>query len=142
MHYTIERTTTLDPQEIINYQKECGSNTWGVGTVAIWQDAIERALCIVTIRVEGKLVGLGFLVGNLRHADPVDVSVHPSFQNQGLGKLIIEELLSFAEEQQIKYITLVRDPQSPWLKTFYEQFGFQDINFAMTYLPSATSEDY
>ena len=78
-----------------------------------------------------QLVGVGMLVGNQRHAELVDGTVHPDFRRQGIGRVILSERIAFAREEQIRYVGLTHDERSPWLKEYYERHGFKPIGFAM-----------
>lgn len=126
--------TEITGAEIVSLQAACGSTGWGLGTEEMWNTCIRQALCVVGARdSDSKLVGLGFLIGNIRHAEPVDVTVDPSVQRQGIGRRIMQELLTFANDNEIQWVNLIRDPATPWLKEFYESMSFEDIDFAMAY---------
>lgn len=50
-----------------------------------------------------------------------DVVVHPDFQRQGLGKILINEVIKQLRCSDINTITLFADPQ---VLTFYKNLGF------------------
>jgi ribosomal protein S18 acetylase RimI-like enzyme len=54
----------------------------------------------------------------------VDMAVHPDFQRQGLGKRIMESLMTYLRETAPKtaYVSLIADDGAPAL---YRQFGFE-----------------
>ena len=127
--------------EILAFMAASGNTGWGLGTEEMWTKCIEQSLCVVTVRQDdGVIVGLGFLVGNARHAEPVDVSVLPELQRQGLGKQIMDKLMSFAIESNIRFVNLIADPGKPWLKDYYGSMGFHPIDFAMTHERSFAPE--
>jgi GNAT superfamily N-acetyltransferase len=99
----------------------------------VWRRCIVESLCIVTARdtTSEKLVGIGFLAGNSRHCQLVDLSVHSSIRKCGIGRRIVNELISFAKQHKVPYLGLTYDKKSPWLKDFYEKCGFILIDFAM-----------
>ena len=47
-------------------------------------DALPRSLHAVTLRHDGRLVGMGRVVGDGLHVQVVDIAVHPDVQGQGL----------------------------------------------------------
>jgi ribosomal protein S18 acetylase RimI-like enzyme len=129
----IEVDDSITPSEIMDLQKACGSTAWSLGDETMWQDCIKQSLCIVTARNERKLVGVGFLVGNARHAELVDIVVDPEARGDRVGTRITEALIADAEKRGVRYLNLVRDPNQPWLKSYYESLGFAEINFAMEF---------
>lgn len=97
-----------------------------------WAMCLKQNLLNVSVRNEvGELIGIGFLCGNLRHAEIVDLVVHPGYRKQGIGREIIQLIVTFANKHHIKYLGLTYDTRHTWLKYFYESEGFQQIDFAM-----------
>ena len=83
--------------------------------------ALRNSHSLATARVEGKLVGLanaisdGYLVAYFPH-----MLVHPSFQRRGVGRLMMEALLSkYAGFHQLM---LTADGEAV---SFYESMGFR-----------------
>ena len=117
----------VTPEEILYVREDSG------GDLALWQRCINDSMCIVTARdtTSERLVGIGFLAGNSRHCQVVDLSVHTSARRNGAGGRIVHELISYAKQNKVRYLGLTYDKKSPWLKPFYEKHGFQVIDFAM-----------
>lgn len=71
-----------------------------------------------------QLVGFArVLTDTLRFAYIYDVMVSESLRNKGLGKFIIEHILSFPALKNVKYFELTCVNE---LVDYYKQFGFQD----------------
>lgn len=99
---------------------------------AEWQACLQQNLINVSARNEKReVVGVGFLCGNQRHAELVDLVVHPDFRKHGIGRGICEVVINYALENGIKYFGLTFDKKNAWLKDFYESEGFRQIDFAM-----------
>ncbi len=97
-----------------------------------WESCIKQNLINVSARNDdGEVVGVGFLCGNQRHAELVDMVVHPAFRKQGIGRKISKIIIDYAVKHKIKYFGLTYDKDFPWLKEFYESEGFRLIDFAM-----------
>lgn len=68
----------------------------------------------------GRLLGDGALFLML-----VDVAVHPNHQGKGIGKRIMESLVTFADlHAPHAYVSLVADPLGQRL---YPKYGFEDV---------------
>jgi N-acetylglutamate synthase-like GNAT family acetyltransferase len=126
--YEVSLDRYIDPTEI---QTLRASVEWGTDEIEVWQTTLETALAVASVRQNQELIGIGFLVGSPRHAVLCDVTVHPKAQKEGVGGNIVDALVGQAEDQQIKYVTLTFNEQSPWLEKFYRKHGFLPINNAM-----------
>ncbi|HMG90109.1 MAG TPA: GNAT family N-acetyltransferase [Chryseolinea sp.] len=93
------------------------------------EELVERAysntLFSVVARDEsGLIIGMGRILGdNAIYLHVQDVIVHPAFQRQGIGKLIMDELLAYIEKVGVKN-TNVGLMCSKGREKFYESFGF------------------
>lgn len=92
-------------------------------------DAAERALpgsCYgVHILYAGLIVGMGRIIGDgALNFEIVDIAVDPDHQGNGLGRKIMQNLMSWFEKHVSPgaYITLVAD-----VPELYEKFGFKNV---------------
>ena len=86
-----------------------------------------------------RLVGIAMVAGNQRHAELVDATVHTDVRQRGIGRMMMERLVDYVREENIKYVSLTYDKTKPWLKDGYSQHGFESINFAMWHKDSLDS---
>lgn len=128
--YRVERSTEVDPNEIIALRAADGSRVF---TPEKWQKNLKLSLCTVLARdpTDRRLIGIGFVSGNAFHAELVDLTVHPDYRQQGIATLIGAELLNYVNEEEIEYVGLTYDESKPWLRDFYAKGGFVPINNAM-----------
>lgn len=69
-----------------------------------------------------------------------NIAVHPNFRRQGIGKLLIEELMRYARSEKIESLTLeVRVTNEPAIK-LYQSFGFKSAGVRPKYYQD-TNED-
>ncbi|MTB68476.1 GNAT family N-acetyltransferase [Providencia sp. wls1943] len=54
----------------------------------------------------------------------VELSVQQSAQGQGLGKQLIQQVIEFAQSQQIGQVTLTTFRDIPWNAPYYQRLGF------------------
>jgi GNAT superfamily N-acetyltransferase len=118
--------------EILTLMDDCRYTGWGRGTLDVWDSCLRQSLCVVSARDEdASLVGIGFLIGNMRHAEIVDLSVRPDVQRMGLGRRIVSSLVEFAAAAETRYLNLFAAPGRPWLTDWYASQGFEQIDFAL-----------
>jgi predicted GNAT family N-acyltransferase len=83
-------------------------------------EALPRSLHVVTLREDGRLVGMGRVVGDGLHVQVVDIAVHPDSQGQGLSRMIMDNIMEFIETlPRSTIVNLFADID--WL---YQKFGF------------------
>lgn len=90
------------------------------------QTAIENSFLIVSLfyKQNNKEQLIGFARVTSDHAFNAtvwDVAIRPSFQGQGLGKILIHQVIHQLRESEITTITLFADPQ---VVNFYSHLGF------------------
>ncbi|MCH6269106.1 GNAT family N-acetyltransferase [Neobacillus citreus] len=86
---------------------------------------LKNTLFSVCIYDQSTLIGLGRVVGDggtVFHI--VDIVVKPSYQGQGLGKVIMKEIINYLDKNTYpgSYVSLIADDPANRL---YENFGFQ-----------------
>jgi len=79
--FRIDVNGPVTPEEIIAVREQIS------GDVDVWRQCIAQSFCIVTARdtIDEKLLGIGFLAGNSRHCQIVDLSVHSLRASVGLA---------------------------------------------------------
>jgi ribosomal protein S18 acetylase RimI-like enzyme len=85
-------------------------------------NALQNSLYAVQVRHESTVVGMGRIVGDGGlNFDVVDIAVAPEHQGFGLGRMIMEALMTHlnATAAPGAYITLMAD-----VPALYEKFGF------------------
>lgn len=88
---------------------------------------LENALFNVTIYDKEKLIAMGRIVGDgatVFHI--IDVAVHTAYQKQGLGKLVMDHIMFYIEENSFKgtYVNLISETPANYL---YEKYGFKYV---------------
>ena len=86
---------------------------------------LRGSLFAVTARVQGRLVGMGRVIGDGgSFAQITDIAVHPDVQGRGLGHRIVGHLVDWCERElpESCYLSLIADPPADRL---YAKFGFE-----------------
>ena len=85
---------------------------------------LPNSLYATTVRHEGKLIGMGRVVGDGGcNFEVVDIAVHPDYQKIGVGQMIMSAIMSYLEKNapESAYVSLIADHHSPAL---YKKYGF------------------
>ncbi|CAM4098780.1 GNAT family N-acetyltransferase [Saccharibacillus endophyticus] len=124
------------PEEYIELRVAAGMSP---RTLEAAQNGLPNSLFCVTLREEGRLVGMGRVLGDGGCAYLIsDIVVHPSMHRRGLGKRIMTEIETYldANVPPRSFVSLIADTPADAL---YRHFGFIDTAPASIgmYRPSA-----
>jgi ribosomal-protein-alanine N-acetyltransferase len=86
------------------------------------------------------LLGLGCYWSILEEAHITILAVHPNYQRQGLGKLLLYALLRDAKRRQLEWATLEVKPSNQAALSLYQKFGFSEAGRRRRYYKD-TGED-
>ena len=100
---------------------------WPTLDETLAEQGLSNSLYAVVVQDEkGKIVGMGRVVGdNAIYFHIQDVIVRPEFQRQGIGKLIMKELMSYVNRTGGKNSSIGL-MSSKGREAFYRSFGFMD----------------
>lgn len=117
---TIIRNDVILPEEL---NELLSTNEWAVYPIEKLEQCINMSWGNVCVRNDDKrLIGyVRVLSDGIRHAYICSLIVHPQYRNNGIGTMIMDELLSMLREENL-YPTLVSGPDK---RRYYEKFGFE-----------------
>lgn len=118
----------LTAEEFCDLQEAVGFGRPSLTQIEI---ALKNSIYTVSWEVDGKIVGMGRLVGDgARIFYLQDIFIHPKYQGQGIGTEIVKRLLSYIENLQLEncsgpYQIMVGLMAANGKESFYERFGFK-----------------
>ena len=96
---------------------------WKYRNIKDIQTSLERSVLVTSAWDNEMLIGIARATGDgLFNATIWDVAVHPHYQKQGIGALIIKSMLTKLDDHGIPLITLYTECAK---KHFYSKFGFK-----------------
>jgi predicted N-acetyltransferase YhbS len=94
--------------------------------------AAENSHTVCSAYVDQKIIGFGRAISDGQYQSAIyDVVVLPAFQNQGVGKLIMEALLQKLPKSGPVLIFV-----APGKQDFYSKFGFGNLKTGMGLFPN------
>ena len=107
---------------------ELWETVWGNGpSVEQTELAMKNTLFRVSVWDEDKLVAMARMIGDLGLDYYIkDVIVRPEYQGKGIGRMLVNELLKFINDNGVKgtaiFVELCAEPDKI---QFYQKFGFE-----------------
>lgn len=97
---------------------------WQERTEKIWKEVFEKSTSIVCVKKENQLVGFGCFVGNGRMGTIFDIHIHPDYQKQKIGTLLMNHLVKQIKTGDYTFIGLFAWEENQSVLEFYKKFGF------------------
>ncbi|GAX90845.1 GNAT family N-acetyltransferase [Effusibacillus lacus] len=118
------RTNIPNKDEYFQLFQSTGWNPNGTWTKDILYEAVKNSWYIVTVYKDDKLVASGRIISDgFVQCFICEMMVLPEYQNQGLGKSIMINLINHCKSKGIRWIQLAC---ATGKKGFYEKIEFQE----------------
>ena len=104
---------------------------WGEYTPEQWKIVIDKSTFMVEVLHQNQTIGFARVVDDTRMCMIYDVCVHPDYQKQGVGTLLMKDVLKYVEANDFAVVNLFYDRDNKGLDNFYRKFGFESIPNAM-----------
>ncbi len=100
---------------------------WGHPTIEQVEIALKNSIYTICILEDDKVIAMGRIIGDNSMSYFIkDVVVIPEYQGRGVGRLLINDMLSYLKEITPKDWKFCVELMSALGKeTFYEKFGFE-----------------
>jgi len=83
---------------------------------------IGKSFCFFVAKIDSKIVGMGRSISDgVCDAYIQDVAVLPDHQGMGIGKMIVQRIVEYLQQNQITWIGLIATPNAD---AFYGKLGF------------------
>jgi L-amino acid N-acyltransferase YncA len=98
----------------------------------IFEDKLKKGYPVIVAVIENKVVGFGYY-SEFRFREAYRFTVEHSvyvdndYHGNGIGKLIMENLIDLAKNQKLHTMIAVIDSENQSSVTFHEQFGFKTV---------------
>jgi ribosomal-protein-alanine N-acetyltransferase len=138
----IKTLTEKELDQVLELDNLCFSGLWSLDGYKREIESPNSCLLILTINIDEneKVIGLGCFWAILDEAHLTILAIHPDFQGQGLGKLLLGKLLEEAENRSLERATLEVGENNKKALNLYQQFGFKEAGRRKKYYKK-TEED-
>ena len=124
----IREYSKIDDKKVKNLINENLIETFGVGKSDGWEDFnfYKKSGRIFYVADEkGKIVGTAALVNKKSEGEIKRMYVKKDYYGKGLSKKLLDKIISFARDKEIKEIKLTTDRKRERAQSFYKKNGFR-----------------
>lgn len=136
----IRTMSERDSSAVWELEKKCFSVPWSEESIRAMFS--EKGYWNLTARDDGLLVGYIGMKAVLDEADITNVAVDPDRGRQGIGKMLLRELLAKAGELGIRRIFLEVRVSNTAARALYEQAGFRTVDVRKNYYEKPKEDAY
>ncbi len=138
----IKNLTEKELDQVLELDDLCFGGLWSFDGYKQEIESPNSCLLILTTNIGKieKVIGLGCFWSILDEAHLTILAIHPNFQGQGLGKLLLGKLLKEAENKSLQRATLEVGENNKEALNLYQQFGFKEAGRRKKYYKK-TGED-
>ena len=118
--------TEKELEQVIELDDLCFGGLWSLEGYRREIYSPNSILLIITIDVneQEKVIGIGCFWSVLEEAHITILAIHPDFQRQGLGKLLLKNLLAEERKKNLERATLEVGKSNSIALNLYEKLGF------------------
>lgn len=131
--HQFQQMSLADVEQVLVNEQQGYSHPWSEG---IFRDCIKSGYDCWLLQYAGHTVGHGILSVAAGESHLLNVCVHPDYQGNGLGRLLVEYMMELAQLQRAQSIFLEVRPSNVAAYKLYESLGFNEIGISSNYYPA------
>ncbi len=130
--------TSSDLSAVCAIEQQVQYAAW---TEKLFSDGLERHWCLVAERAE-QIVGFAVVQFVVDEASLLNIAVEPTQQKQGIGRLLLDEVLAQASAKKATTVFLEVRASNQRAIQMYQQAGFNEMGLRKNYYPSANGKEH
>ncbi len=127
-----------DLNTIVEIESRNYDYPWGYG---IFSDCLVAGYYCIVVEIDGEVVGYSIMSMAAAEAHILNLCVDGEWQYQGLGNLLLQEILSYARQLDVQRMFLEVRPSNPVAIRLYEQAGFNRLGIRPDYYQSTNGRE-
>ncbi len=106
---------------------------WTTGNM---RDCLSSGYCCWVYLQEKRIIGHAIMSVAVGEANILNLCIHPDMQGRGLGRRLLEQMLTLARQQQADTVFLELRNSNRTASTLYDAMGFNEIGIRHNYYPA------
>lgn len=134
----IRRMEMKDAQSVYKLSRENFSESWALS--AIEKEVTNPVASYFVAEFEGEVIGFGGMWHVLDEGEIMNIAVHKAYHRQGVGQLILQEIIAEAKRRKLVVIHLEVRISNEAAKRLYLKQGFNSITIRKAYYHNPTED--
>ncbi len=112
-------------EQVVSLDQTCLGGLWNHSGYQREIDSPNSTALVLNLIPDQKIIGIGCFWAILEEAHLTVIAIEPDYQNQGLGQLLLCQLLEEAVQQKLERATLEVKTSNQIALNLYQKFGFK-----------------
>ena len=136
VHY--RRMRMADLSEVARLEKALYAFPWSLGN---FRDSITAGYDCWSVAHGERVIGYAVLMIALDEAHLLNIAIAPEWQNQGIGRAFLDNMIEVARSAGCQIIYLEVRPSNVVARHLYRKMGFQQIAIRPDYYPATAGRE-
>ncbi len=123
--FVITHALEEDVKEILAIDRECLDGLWS--EVSYLEELANKNSEMLVLRSEGEILAVGCMWLYFEECHIIMLAVKPEYQNQGLGSILVWQMLDNAHRFGAEWVVLEVRVSNSKAINLYKQFGFKEV---------------
>jgi len=123
---------SVDLGAVVAIERAAYPFPWSNG---IFRDCLRVGYCCWVVEHEGAVIGYGIMQVVARESHILNLCVHPAYQRQGCGRVLLARLLELARDHRADTVLLEVRPTNEAAIALYTRMGFNEVGVRRAYYP-------
>lgn len=131
MDFTFKKMDIQDLEEIKDVLLSDFDNFWSYEVLR--EELLSDSSLYIVAKKQNEIIGFAGIKIIIDEADIMNIVVKKSYRNNGIGSLLLENLILTSNKKNLNFINLEVDCKNTIAINLYKKFGFEEISLRKNY---------
>lgn len=131
MDFTFKKMDIQDLEEIKDVLLSDFDDFWSYEVLS--EELLSDSSLYIVAKKQNEIIGFAGIKIIIDEADIMNIVVKKSYRNNGIGSLLLENLILISNKKNLNFINLEVDCKNTIAINLYKKFGFEEISLRKNY---------
>ena len=131
MDFIFKKMDIQDLEEIKDVLLSDFDNFWSYEVLR--EELLSDSSLYIVAKKQNEIIGFAGIKIIIDEADIMNIVVKKSYRNNGIGSLLLENLILISNKKNLNFINLEVDCKNTIAINLYKKFGFEEISLRKNY---------
>lgn len=131
MDFTFKKMDIQDLEEIKDVLLSDFDDFWSCEVLR--EELLSDSSLYIVAKKQNEIIGFAGIKIIIDEADIMNIVVKKSYRNNGIGSLLLENLILISNKKNLNFINLEVDCKNTIAINLYKKFGFEEISLRKNY---------
>ena len=131
MNFTFKKMDIQDLEEIKDVLLSNFDDFWSYEVLR--EELLSDSSLYIVAKKQNEIIGFAGIKIIIDEADIMNIVVKKSYRNNGIGSLLLENLILISNKKNLNFINLEVDCKNTIAINLYKKFGFEEISLRKNY---------